>query len=83
MELNTAIAGMAAAEEGTERLDRGGLISAILVGLIGAIVIFITPGFLAVVAQKTGFDNDQLGYLAAWDINAMGVTIGLSTFALA
>ena len=83
MELNTAIAGMAAAEEGAERLDRGGLISAILVGLIGAIVIFITPGFLAVVAQKTGFDNDQLGYLAAWDINAMGVTIGLSTFALA
>ncbi len=83
MELNTAIAGMAAAEEGAERLDRGGLISAILVGLIGAIVIFITPGFLAVVAQKTGFDNDQLGYIAAWDINAMGVTIGLSTFALA
>lgn len=83
MELNTAIAGMAAAEEGTERLTRGGLVSAILVGLVGALVIFITPGFLAVVAQKTGFDNDQLGYLAAWDINAMAVTIGLSTFALA
>lgn len=83
MELNTAIASMAIAEQGTARLSRGGLLSAILVGLIGAIVIFITPGFLAVVAQKTGFDNDQLGYLAAWDINAMGVTIALSTFALA
>lgn len=83
MELSTAIAGLAAAEEGTARLTRGGLFSAVLVGLIGAIVIFITPGFLAVVAQQTGFDNDQLGYLAAWDINAMGVTVGLSTFALA
>lgn len=83
MELNTAIAGMAAAEQGTERLTRGGLVSAILVGLVGALVIFITPGFLAVIAQKTGFNDEQLGYLAAWDINAMGVTIGLSTFALA
>ncbi|MEP6784152.1 MAG: MFS transporter [Sphingomonadales bacterium] len=83
MELNTAIAGLAAAEAGTERLTRGGLISAILVGLVGAMVIFITPGFLAVIAQKTGFDNDQLGYLAAWDINAMGVTVGISTFLLA
>lgn len=83
MEINTAIAGMAAAEQGAERLNRGGLASAILVGLVGALVIFVTPGFLAVVAQKTGFDNDQLGYLAAWDINAMGVTVGLSTFALA
>lgn len=50
--------------------------------MIGALVIFVTPGFLALVAQQTGFDNDQLGYLAAWDINAMGITIGLSTFAL-
>lgn len=83
MELNTAIAGMATAEAGTERLTRGGLVSAILVGLVGALVIFITPGFMAVVAQKSGFDNDQLGYLAAWDINTMAMTIGLSTFALA
>jgi len=83
MELNTAIAGIAVAEQGAERLTRGGLISAILVGLVGALVIFVTPGFLAVIAQKTGFDNDQLGYLAAWDINAMAVTIGFSTFALA
>lgn len=83
MELNTAIAGLAVAEQGAARLTRGGLISAILVGLVGALVIFITPGFLAVIAQKTGFDNDELGYLAALDINAMAVTVGLSTFALA
>lgn len=72
-------------EEGPcqQRLTRSGFVSAILIGLVGAMVIFITPGFLAVIAQMTGFDNDQLGYLVAWDINAMGITIGLSTFALA
>lgn len=75
--------GLAATEPCTPRLTRSGFASAVLVGLVGAMVIFITPGFLAVIAQKTGFDNDQLGYLAAWDINAMGVTVGLSTFALA
>lgn len=64
------------------RLTPAGLASAVAVGIIGALVIFVTPGFLALVAQQTGFDNDQLGYLVAWDINAMGVTIGLSTFAL-
>jgi predicted MFS family arabinose efflux permease len=73
---------MAPAKNGSTRLTNAGLLSAIMVGLVGAIVILITPGFLAVIAQKTGFDNDQLGYLAAWDINAMGVTVGLSTFAL-
>ncbi len=64
------------------RLTRAGTVSAILVGLVGAMVIFITPGFLAVIAQMTGFNDEQLGYLAAWDINSMAVTIGLSTFAL-
>lgn len=65
-----------------QRLTPAGLACAVAVGVIGALVIFVTPGFLALVAQQTGFDNVQLGYLAAWDINAMGVTIGLSTFAL-
>lgn len=83
MELNTAISGLAEAEASAARITRAGLVSATLVALIGAVVIFITPGFLALVAQKSGFDNDQLGYLVAWDINAMGVTVGLSTFALA
>ncbi|HET9630351.1 MAG TPA: MFS transporter [Novosphingobium sp.] len=83
MELNTAISGLADAEAAATRVTRSGLVSATLVALIGAVVIFITPGFLALIAQQTGFDNDRLGYLVAWDINAMGVTIGLSTFALA
>jgi MFS family permease len=64
------------------RLTNASLASAVLVGLVGALVIFVTPGFLAVVAQMAGLDNDQLGYVAAWDINAMAVSIGVSTFAL-
>jgi predicted MFS family arabinose efflux permease len=64
------------------RLSRPGLVSAVLVGLVGAIVIFVTPGFLALLAQKSGLNDEQLGYIAAWDINAMAVAIGLSTFAL-
>lgn len=83
MELSTASHGAGTKDAAPARLTRNGMISAILVGLVGAIVIFITPGFLAVIAQQTGFDNEPLGYLAAWDINAMGITVGLSTFALA
>lgn len=83
MELAGTTVDSAGTEGRTERLTQGGLVSAILVGLIGALVIFVTPGFLAIVAQQTGFDNDQLGYLVAWDINAMAITIGISTFALA
>ena len=72
----------AAADCVPPRLTRAGTISAILVGLVGAMVIFVTPGFLSVIAQMTGFDDGQLGYIAAFDINAMGVAIGVSTFAL-
>ena len=81
--MDVASASAAPADCAPPRLTRAGTVSAILVGLVGAMVIFITPGFLAVIAQMTGFDDDQLGYLVAWDINAMGVAIGLSTFALA
>lgn len=82
MEQAVAMNQAASAGAPVARLTTAGLASAIAVGIIGALVIFVTPGFLALVAQQTGFDNDQLGYLVAWDINAMGVTIGLSTFAL-
>jgi predicted MFS family arabinose efflux permease len=82
MAIVSVVDGMASAGSHAPRLSRAGLVSAVLVGLVGAMVIFVTPGFLAVVAQKAGLDDDQLGYIAAWDINAMAVAIGLSTFAL-
>jgi MFS family permease len=73
---------MAMAGSHAPRLSRAGLASAVLVGLVGAMVIFVTPGFLALVAQMGGLDNDELGYIAAFDINAMAITVGLSTFVL-
>lgn len=82
MEIASPVDGLVPAASHAPRLDRGGLASAILIGLIGALVIFITPGFLAVVAQKSGLDDAHLGYIAAWDINSMAVSVGLSTFAL-
>ena len=82
MEVASPVDGLAIAATHAPRLSRAGLASAILIGLIGALVIFITPGFLAVVAQKSGLDDAHLGYVAAWDINSMAVAVGLSTFAL-
>lgn len=82
MTIASVVDGMASAGSHAPRLSRSGLVSAVLVGLVGAMVIFVTPGFLALIAQKAGLDDDQLGYIAAWDINAMAVAIGLSTFAL-
>ncbi len=63
-------------------LRTGGLVSAVIVGIIGAMVIFVTPGFLAVIAAQSGMDDAHLGYIAAWDINAMGITIAISAFML-
>lgn len=82
MEIASPVDGLVPGASHAPRLDRAGLMSAILIGLIGALVIFITPGFLAVVAQKSGLDDAHLGYIAAWDINSMAVSVGLSTFAL-
>jgi len=56
--------------------------SAIVIGVIGALVIFITPGFLAVIAAGAHLDDAHLGYIAGWDINAMAITIGLSSLLL-
>ena len=82
MEVASHVDGLALAATHARRLSRAGLASAILIGLIGALVIFITPGFLAVVAQKSGLDDAHLGYVVAGDINSMAVSFGLSTFAL-
>jgi len=67
---------------GEHALGLAGLVAAVIVGIIGAWTIFITPGLLAVVAAQVPFTDQQLGYVAAWDINATAVTIGISTFLL-
>jgi len=82
MELTSPVDGLVPAASHAPRLGRAGLASAVLIGIVGALVIFITPGFLTVMAQHSGLDDEHLGYLAAWDINAMAITIGLSAFLL-
>ncbi|MET4898415.1 MFS transporter [Sphingomonadaceae bacterium jetA1] len=60
----------------------GAIASAIAVGIVGALVILVTPGFLALIAAQAGLGDQRLGYIAAWDINAMAVAMGGSTFLL-
>jgi len=82
MEIASPVDGLAKlAPDGTS-LSPSGLASAILVGIVGAMTILITPGFLAVVAALAPLDDAHLGYVVAWDINAMGVTIGISALML-
>jgi predicted MFS family arabinose efflux permease len=82
MEVSTPIEGLVHAGAHGRRLSSAGLASAIVVGIIGASVIFVTPGFLALIAAKSGLDDAHLGYVAAWDIDATAVAIGISTFLL-
>jgi len=67
---------------GEHTLGIGGLVAAVIVGIVGAWTIFITPGLLAVVAAQVSLSDQQLGYVAAWDLNATALTIGISTFLL-
>jgi len=82
METSSPVEGLAHFATHAPRLSKGGIASAIVIGIIGALVIFITPGFLAVTAAQSGLDDSHLGYIAAWDINAMAVAIGVSAFLL-
>ncbi|QKR99590.1 MFS transporter [Sphingomonas sp. CL5.1] len=67
---------------GGQPIGYAALASAIAAGIVGALMILVTPGFLALVAAQAGLGDQQLGYIAAWDINAMAVAIGISTFLL-
>jgi predicted MFS family arabinose efflux permease len=82
MELSSPIEGMVQAGAHGRRLDTAGLIAAVIIGIIGASVIFVTPGFLALIAAQSGLDDAHLGYIAAWDIDSTAVAIGISTFLL-
>lgn len=82
METSSPVEGLSHFASHAPRLSTGGLISAVIIGIVGAIVIFVTPGFLSVIAAQSGLDDAHLGYIAAWDINAMGITIAISAFML-
>lgn len=61
-------------------LDVRGLVTAIVLGTVGALTILIVPGFVMLVGAQSGLDDRHLGFVAAWDINSMAATIGLATF---
>lgn len=82
METSSPVEGLSHFATHAPRLRTGGLVSAVIIGIIGAMIIFVTPGFLAIVAAQSGLDDTHLGYIAAWDINAMAVTIAISAFML-
>jgi len=82
METSSPVEGLSHFATHAPQLSRGGLTSAVIIGIIGAMVIFVTPGFLAIIAAQSGLDDAHLGYVAAWDINAMAVAIGISAFLL-
>lgn len=62
------------------RVDFRGLTAAVVLGTLGALTIMIVPGFVMLIGAHAGFDDRQLGYVAAWDINATAAAIGISTF---
>ncbi len=61
-------------------LDVRGLVTAIVLGTVGALTILIVPGFVMLVGAQSGLDDRHLGFVAAWDINSMAATIGLAIF---
>ncbi len=63
-------------------LSLAALTSAIAVGIVGAMIIWIVPGFVALAAAQAHLDDQQVGYVAAWDINAAAVMMAISALLL-
>jgi predicted MFS family arabinose efflux permease len=61
-------------------LNKSRLAAAIAVGILGALTIWIVPGFVKLVAQHAGLDVHQMGYVASADIDSMALSVGITTF---
>jgi DHA1 family inner membrane transport protein len=60
--------------------ERRILVSACALGIVGALTIFIAPGFLGLVADQGSLGESQAGYVISVDINATAVAIAIATF---
>jgi len=60
-------------------LDRRGLIAAVVLGTLGALTIMAVPGFVMLFHSQSQLTDRELGFVAAWDINATAVAIGIAT----
>jgi len=61
-------------------LDTRGLIAAVALGTLGALTIMAVPGFVMLFHAQSQLTDRELGFVAAWDINATALAIGLATF---
>lgn len=64
-------------------LDARGLTAAVVLGTLGALTIMIVPGFVMLLGAQSGLNDQQLGYVASWDINASAAAVGFATFLIA
>jgi predicted MFS family arabinose efflux permease len=63
-------------------IDERSLASAIAVGILGALTIWLVPGFVRLIADHAHLDGHQVGYVTSLNINSMAVSIGCTTFLL-
>lgn len=64
----------------TEAAQLRGLTAAAALGIIGALTIFIAPGFLGLVADQGRLGEAGAGYVISSDIDVMAAAIGVATF---
>jgi predicted MFS family arabinose efflux permease len=61
-------------------LSKSQLTAAISVGILGALTIWVVPGFVKLAAQHAALNVHQMGYVASADIDSMALGIGITTF---
>lgn len=61
---------------------RQALASAMALGVIGALIIWMVPAFMILLARLAPLDERQVGYATSWDLNVMALAIGASAFLL-
>lgn len=60
--------------------ERRVLVSACALGIVGALTIFVAPGFLGLVADQGHLGEAGAGYVISVDINTAAVAIAIATF---
>jgi DHA1 family inner membrane transport protein len=63
----------------TTTLDNRGLAAAVVLGTLGALMIMAVPGFVMLFGAQSPLSDQQLGFVASWDINATAAAIGAAT----
>ena len=62
--------------------NKAALASAIALGVLGALIIWMVPGFMGLLPGLAPLNDQQLGYISSWDLNVMALAIGASALLL-